>query len=107
MNRAALARLNQNEGMARVCARRASGWAIKGFLSANKIPIPTPNAFALLNNEKVRSVMPIEVQTTLDHLTQRIDVNHQLPGGIDLLKETNEMIKILQKLSIKRPSHGK
>lgn len=45
----------ENEGMARVCARRAAGWAIKGYLYDHMLPIPTPTAMDLLQNESIQS----------------------------------------------------
>jgi hypothetical protein len=106
LNKAYQARMNQNEGMARVCARRSAGWAIRAYLSAQHIPSPTPNAFALIKDEALRQVLPEPIHTTLDHLSLRVDLEHNLPDDVDLLQETTELVDILYNLSSKEGLHG-
>jgi hypothetical protein len=107
LKKAYQARQNQNEGMARVCARRSAGWAIRAYLSAQHIPAPTPNAFALIQDEGLRQVLPEAIHTTLDHLAQRVNVEHNLPGEVDLLQETTQLVDTLFELSSTEGSHGK
>jgi hypothetical protein len=107
LNKAYLARQNQNEGMARVCARRSAGWAIRAYLSAQHVPAPTPNAFALIQNKDLRQVLPETIHTTLDHLSQRVSVDHNLSEDIDLLQETTKLVDTLFELSSTEGTHGK
>jgi hypothetical protein len=107
LNKAYQARANQNEGMARVCARRCAGWAIRAYLSAQHIPAPTPNAYALIKDEALREILPAEIRPFLEHLALRVDLNYALPDGIDLLQETTALVDILFNLSSKEGMHGK
>ncbi|MHC1740899.1 MAG: hypothetical protein AB9897_07290 [Anaerolineaceae bacterium] len=106
LTRADKARQDLNEGMTRVCARRASGWAIKGYLTAKKLAIPSPNAFTLLNDPQVRLVLPQVVYPTIDHLTQRVNIDHHLPSNVELLQETIVLVKFLHNLCIEEVANG-
>jgi len=99
MIRANEAREAHNEGMARVCARRAAGQAIQGYFSAKKFPIPTINAFLLMLDEQTPLHLPEELRPIVAHLTLRVDADYNLPAGIDLLNETAFLIKTLKNLS--------
>jgi hypothetical protein len=92
------AREFENEGMARVCARRAAGWAIKGYLSAHSLPIPTPNAFQLLSDPWVSGQFPQPIKEIISHLSQRATVDHKF-NDLDLLAEAKELVTSLQNLS--------
>jgi hypothetical protein len=85
------AREFENEGMARVCARRAAGWAIKGYLHDHKLPIPTPTAMDLLQSESIQSQFPDNIRKLIMHLTQRVSLENGM-NGIDLLEDTNNLI---------------
>jgi hypothetical protein len=89
------AREFENEGMARVCARRAAGWAIKAHLQRNHVPIPTPNAFGLLKDESIRYFLPAEATPIIEHLTMRVGQDFNLPAEIDLLEETKRLLALL------------
>jgi hypothetical protein len=88
------AREFENEGMARVCARRAAGWAIKGYLHDHNLPIPTPTAMDLLQAETIRSIFPENIRELMIHLTQRISLERGM-NGIDLLEDTKKLITYL------------
>lgn len=107
INKAYQARQMKKEGMARVCARRAAGAAVKGYLSANKFPIPTPTAIDLLQDGHALEHIPQQLHITLEHLTLRVGADHNLPAGIDLLSETTALIEHLQNLCSKENLHGK
>ena len=89
------AREFKNEGMARVCARRAAGWAIKGYLHDHNLSIPTPTAIDLLQAESIRSKFPENIRELMIHLTQRISLERGM-NGIDLLEDTTNLITYLQ-----------
>jgi hypothetical protein len=88
------AREFENEGMARVCARRAAGWAIKDYLQRKHVPIPTPNAFSLLKDESIRYFLPAEAVPIIEHLTLRVGQDFNLPAEVDLLQETRHLLAL-------------
>jgi hypothetical protein len=96
IDKAYSARANGNEGMARVCARRAANFAIQAFLADQKIEIQSQNVILLLNDERIRSLMRPEVLRIFDHLLMKVDANYQFDPSIDLLAETQALIKGLQ-----------
>jgi hypothetical protein len=101
------ARQVSNEGKARVCARRAAGYAIKGYFFTKGFPTSTPNAFALLNDDQVRERLPQELHLILDHLVLRVDADHNLPPQVDLFQETSRFVEVLHKLSSEEDQNGK
>jgi hypothetical protein len=107
INKAYQARQDRNEGMARVCARRAAGAAVKAYLSVNQIPIPTPTAIDLLQDSRALEHIPQKLHPIMEHLTLRVGADHNLPAGIDLLSETTVLIEMLQNLGSKEDSNGK
>ena len=104
--RAQLARENQNEGMARVCSRRAAGFALQGYLTDRGRPISTGNAITLLNDLDIRSITPPEVHSIMDHLLLKVDENYRFPNEIDLLDETKLFIEKLQNLICNEENNG-
>ena len=88
-------RKSGNEGRARVCARRAAGLvALRYFqkLPAEKEP---ENGYRALEMLRERGELPAEVQQALIWLTTRVDTDHQLPDGVDLIAEAEEFIQHL------------
>lgn len=106
LKRAQMARENHNEGMARVCARRAAGLALQGFLAENGKPASSGNAIALLNDPEIRYVTPPELHEIMNHLLLKVDENYQFPVEIDLLLETQNLIQKLKALSINKENNG-
>ncbi len=94
-------RTNGNEGMARVCARRAAGFAIQSFLEARHLEVPSQNVIHLLNDDQVRAQLPREMVGIADHLLMKVDENYQFDPSIDLLAETKALIEGLQTLQNK------
>jgi hypothetical protein len=93
---AQLARLNKNEGRARVCARRAAGIAARDFLSRQGVRAPNNSAYETL---KVLAAFPglaMELRQAAEDLTARVSENFTLPGDIDLIAEARKLIGGLQ-----------
>ncbi len=84
-----------NEGMARVCARRAAGLALRKYITDIGEDRPDLNNFEILSDQKIRKILPAELHTWLDHLSMRVDINHKLPAGIDLIADTRNFIEYL------------
>jgi len=81
------ARINKNEGQARVCARRAAGIAIREYLTRKGTRVPSMSAYDLLNLLKEDTNLPPEMQLIADHLTVRVTEEFQLPFEADLIAE--------------------
>ena len=84
---AAAARQAGNEGMARVCARRAVGHVIGEYLRRRGLSHPTPSAYDRL---KILGDLPDlspQAREVASHFLLRITHAHQLPIEADLLAE--------------------
>lgn len=67
------AQASGNQGRARVCARRAAGWAIEAYLRAQDQAPPTPNA---LKNIQYFATLPghtDKIKSVLHHLTVKLE----------------------------------
>jgi len=93
--RARQARAKNNEGQARVCARRAAGIAIRESLTRRGIRAPSKSAYDLLNHIKVDSRLPQEMDLIVDHLTVRVTEDFKLPVEADLVAEARSLCKWL------------
>lgn len=85
--RAAQARAKNNEGQARVCARRAAGIAIRDYLTRKGIHIPSTSAYDLLHLIKENAPLPPDLELAADHLTLRVTEEFKLPVEADLVAE--------------------
>ena len=81
------ARINKNEGQARVCARRAAGIAIREYLTRKGTQVPSMSAYDLLNLLKEDTLLPPDMQLIVDHLTVRVTEEFELPVDADLVAE--------------------
>ena len=86
------ARLNKNEGRARVCARRAAGMAARDFLSRQGVRRRNNSAYEAL---KVLADFPglaVGLRAAAEQLTTRVNEAFTLPGGVDLIAEARKLI---------------
>ena len=83
--------------MARVCARRAAGIAVREYLLRLDKNRTGLNNYEILLDEEVRMVLPASLTKSLDHLTMRVDENYNLPAEIDLLSDAETVINRLSK----------
>jgi hypothetical protein len=90
------ARMNGNEGRARVCARRAAGMAARDFLTRHGGQQRTVSAYdALLTLEQFPGLAP-DLQTAASHLTLRVSEEFILPVEVDLIAEAQKLIDRLE-----------
>ncbi len=82
------ARINRNEGQARVCARRAAGLAARDYLTRKGTQVPNMSAYDLLNLLKEDSLLPSDLKLIVDHLTVRVTEEFELPVQADLIAES-------------------
>jgi len=85
--RAQSARLAGNEGMARVCARRAAGIVIGEYLHRRGLIRPGPSALQRLKLLESMPDLDPQVKQAVGHLLLSVDKDHRLPPHIDLLSE--------------------
>lgn len=95
--RARQARARENEGQARVCARRAAGVAIREYLSRRGIHPPSASAYDLLNLIKEDPALSPDLRRIADHLTVRVTEEFKLPLDVDLVAEARHFCDELLK----------
>jgi hypothetical protein len=88
-------RMEGNEGRARVCARRAAGAAVLDHLKSQGKTIHSQNVYQILQFFRSSEGLPDRVKRALDHLVQRVDIDHQFPSEVDLINEANVLINYL------------
>jgi hypothetical protein len=88
------ARSGGNEGKARVCARRAAGAAVREYLRLVGQPIQG-SAYDLLG-AILQSEVGLRVKEAAEHLRLRVDTNHDLPVGVDLIFEARILVETLE-----------
>lgn len=96
------ARTVGKEGLARVCARRAAGMAIREYLRGKGINTEIYSLNDLLKSESIRVELPEKTHALLEHLITRVDANYQLDAGIDLIGDAEAIIDLLFYLQEKK-----
>lgn len=89
------ARSNGNEGMARVCARRAAGIIIGEYLDREGISQTGRSAYARLKILRDLPSLSEEIQEVAGHFLVRINPDHSLPLDVDLIAEVHWLAKTL------------
>jgi hypothetical protein len=93
--KASQARQRNNEGQARVCARRAAGVAVREYLSRRGIRPGSTSAYDLLNQVKEDPLLPPDLKLIAEHLTLRVTEEFKLPIEADLVAEAREFCERL------------
>lgn len=91
---ATAARARGNEGMARVCARRAAGAAAGEYLRRNQLPVPA-TAYDRLQVLGTHPAVSPEIQALARRFLVRLNPDHQLPIDADLLLDARRLVEIL------------
>jgi hypothetical protein len=84
-----------NEGMARVCARRAAGIIIEEYLSRRDYPCHSDSAYQLLTVFLSLPDVDKHTQDIVDHFLLKVDTDHKLPKEIDLINDAKWLAKNL------------
>lgn len=95
--RAEKARTKNNEGQARVCARRAAGIAVREYLTRKGTPPRTSSAYDLLNLIKDDPLLSPDLKLIANHLTLRVTEEFKLPVDADLVAEARTLCDELLK----------
>ena len=85
------ARAAGNEGMARVCARRAAGIAIGEHLRRQGLPTGGPSAYEHLRNLRLDPRLPPDLVESVEHLLLRVTSEHNLPVQADLIADARRL----------------
>lgn len=85
--RAREARAAGNEGMARVCARRAAGLVAESYLRRQGVVFPKPNAYDQLRFLVAWPALPADVRPIVEHFLLRVTPDRELPVQADLIAE--------------------
>ena len=93
MGLAAEARRQGNEGKARVCARRAAGWAVGECFDEDTSQSAPRSAWSILQAVACDVRQPSSVRLAAEHLTLRINTEHMLPDDADLLADAELLIQ--------------
>ncbi len=89
------AREDGYEGRARVCARRAAGFAVEHYLQQRDVTPPTSSVYGLLEMLESTSGLPEDIQESLHFLTLRVNEDHELPREADLIRASKALIEFL------------
>lgn len=85
------ARAAGNEGMARVCARRAAGALVGEYLQRRGLDLSTPSAYDRLRHfHDLPGLSPQALQAA-DHLLARVTPEFTLPLDADLITEARKL----------------
>lgn len=76
-----------NEGMARVCARRAAGLVSREYLQRQGVPLSGSSAYDHIRSLSILPGLTPEVQEVTGHFLLRITPEHNLPVDADLIAE--------------------
>lgn len=76
-----------NEGMARVCARRAVGWVLGEYFRRRGLEYTDPSAYERVKYLQLLDDVPRDIKTVASHFNIRITTEHQLPVEADLIAE--------------------
>jgi hypothetical protein len=95
IERAEIARDRGNEGMARVCARRAAGLVAAEYLARGGINLPGKSAYDRLKFLCEMEDISPEIRKVATHFLIRITTDHQLPVDADLIQESRWLASAL------------
>lgn len=86
------ARQEGNEGKARVCARRAAGWAITLHYEDDPGTTLPVSAYRVLQWFQVQEATPEALKQAAARLTAQINEDHDLPHPQDPLEDARALI---------------
>ena len=95
LERAERARSENNEGRARVCARRAAGWAVGFFFSKRSGGSVSRDALKLLEKYRDLEGAPENLRAAAGRLTTRVTQEHLLPHPTDPLSDARRIVRDL------------
>ena len=94
--RAESARAKNNEGQARVCARRAAGAVVREYFKRMGLPVRTASAHEALKLLAEQTHLSPPVKRAADLLILRVDEDFHLPAGVDLIAEARVVLVLVE-----------
>ena len=85
-----------NPGRARVCARRAAGWAIEAWYQAREGPGWRGDAMKQLARLHADEAAPEALRAAAERLSTKVDQDHRLPFENDALEDAGTIISWLK-----------
>jgi hypothetical protein len=95
LSRAKQARREGNEGMARVCARRAAGIALKEFFNRHNVRPLSVTPYGYIEIFRELPETPARIKKIANHLTLRVMPDSSLPVEADLIQDAWQLIAYL------------
>lgn len=89
------ARIAENQGQMRVCARRAAGVAIREHLTRRGIKPPSLSAYDLLKVLEEMDETPADLRQASVYLRLRVTEEFRLPVDVDLVTEAKKICSSL------------
>jgi hypothetical protein len=86
------ARAKGNEGMARVCARRAAGIAAGEYFQQQGLPTPGPSAYDRLKFLRDYPSASPGARQAAGYLLTRVTTEWDLPVDVDLVAEARRIV---------------
>jgi hypothetical protein len=81
-----------NPGRARVCARRAAGWAIRGWYQRREGPGWAGDALKHLLRLQGDATVPLPVRQAAERLSTKVGLDHRLPFDDDPLEDARKIV---------------
>jgi len=87
LNHAEAARKTGNEGMARVCARRAAGIILREYFLRLGYVNNKSNSYNCIRVFVNQAQVSDDVKLVASHFLLSVNSNHKLPNGVDLIAD--------------------
>jgi hypothetical protein len=84
-----------NHGRARVCARRAAGWAVRAWYEQREGPGWGGDALRQLRRLEREPAAPGVVREAAARLTTKVDLEHKLPFDDDPLEDARQIVQFV------------
>jgi hypothetical protein len=79
-------------GRARVCARRAAGWAIQAWYQRREGLGSAGDALKQLQRLRGDTAVPLPVRQAAERLSTKVGIDHRLPFDDDALEDARKII---------------
>lgn len=93
-----LSRASGNEGMARVCARRAAGVILREYMRRNGVNHTGQSVFPIVRSFQRLSSISEQQKVIVNHFLITVDKDLHLPANIDLISDAewlaHELLKV-------------
>lgn len=91
------ARARGNEGMARVCARRAAGWAVQAYLEKQGVDLKTVSVLEQMRYMLKVEGLRLETRRILEHILVAKEEGEDggdsyFPLDVDLVAEARQLV---------------